>query len=299
MVDRVPQVHGLVRLELHDHGLGADRQRPGKHVVVNRVLQVHEHLAAFVVGGVQLGGIADPRDPAPGAAVVRLHEQRVADLLGDRVEVERLVVLGRGVGVPRVVHRVLVRHEYGLWHLEPEPQHRAVRRVLLHRLEGERAVQQVHVVHQRDLLEPLARDVVPVGQTVDDQVVPRPVAQPERLDGDPLGVEGVPGAVRTGHGAKTAHHFLEGARPVLLRSEQKPDQVPFHSALPSRQAGISRTWASGGRAGLARPASRAVSPRGPAHAGCPCLPAGRRTASCCPASRWCPPTGPGRRPAAG
>ena len=34
--------------------------------------------------------------------------------------------------------------------------------------------------------------------------------------------------------AETAHDFLESPRPVLLCSEQKPDQMPFHSALPSQ-----------------------------------------------------------------
>jgi hypothetical protein len=67
-------------------------------------------------------------------------------------------------------------------HLQPEPDHRAVRRVLLHRLERERVVEQVDVVHQRDLLQPLARVVVPVREPVDDEVVARLVAQVERLD---------------------------------------------------------------------------------------------------------------------
>ena len=305
VVDRVAQVHGLVRLELHHHGLRADRQRPGEHVVaLDRALQVHEHLAARVVGGVQLGRVADPRHPAPRAAVVRLHEQRVADLLGDRVEVERLVVLGGRVGVPGVVHRVLVRHQDGLRHLETEAQHRAVGRVLLHRLERERAVQQVHAVHERDLLEPLARDVVPVGEPVDDQVVARPVPQRERLDRDPLGVEGVPRSVLSGHGANPPHYLLECPRPVLLRAEQQPDQVPLHAGLPSQpdqRPVISRTWAGDGRAGRATMASHAVrrSPTDRARAGCPCPPAARRTGSCSAAIRWCPPTGPDRRPAAG
>ena len=186
VVDRVAQVHGLVRPELHDHRLGADGQRTGEDVVVDGLLQVHEHLAAGVVRGVQFGGVVDARDAAPGPAVVGLHEQRVADLRGDGIQVEGLVVPGGGVRVARVVDRVLVRHEHGLGHLEAEPHHRAVGRVLLHRLERERAVQQVHAVHQRDLLQPFPGHVVPVGEPVDDQVVPRPVAQPERLDGDPL-----------------------------------------------------------------------------------------------------------------
>ena len=104
MVDRVAQVHGLVRLEAHDHRLGADRQRAGEDVVVDGFLQVHEHLTALVVSGVQFGGVADPGDAAPGTAVKRLHEQRIADPFRDGVQVEGLVVAGGGVGVPCVVH---------------------------------------------------------------------------------------------------------------------------------------------------------------------------------------------------
>ena len=227
MVDRVPQVHGLVRPEPHDHCLGSDRQRTGEDVVIiDGLLQVHEHPAAGVVGGVQFGRVADAGDAAPGAAVVGLHEQRVADPLGDGVEVERLVVAGGGIGVTGVVHRVLVGHEHGVRHLEPQPHHRAVGRVLLHGLEREGAVQQVHVVHQRDLLQPFPRHVIPVRQPVDDQRVAGLVPQIERLDGDPLGVEDVPGAARAGDRAEPAQDLLECPRPVFLGAEQQPDQVP-------------------------------------------------------------------------
>ena len=227
MADRVAVVHRLVGAEVHDHRLGADRERAGEHVeAVDRRLQVHQPLAGLVVGAVQLVRVADVADADPLAAVVGLHEQRVADLLRDRVEVERPVVLGRRVGEARVVGRVLVRDQDRLRHLQPEPQHRAVGRVLLHRLERERAVEQVHVVHQRDLLEPLARQVVPVGEPVDDEVVARLVAQVERLHRDPLG--GRRGAWRrsaSSTGPSRAIERLEGGRPVLLGAEQQPDQV--------------------------------------------------------------------------
>jgi len=42
----------------------------------------------------------------------------VADLLGDSVQVEGLVVAGRGVDVTRVVDRVLVRNQHRLRHFE-------------------------------------------------------------------------------------------------------------------------------------------------------------------------------------
>ncbi len=247
VLDRIAQVHGLVRLKAHDHRLGADRQRAGEHVVVvDRLLQVHQHLAALVIRGMQFRGVPDPGYAAPGAAVVRLHIQRVTDPLRDGVQIEW------------PIDRVLERHEYGLRHLEPQPHHRAVSRVLFHRLKGERAVQQVHVVHQGDLLQPLPRVVVPVSEPVDDQAVAWVVAQAERLDGEPLAIEGMPGAAGAGHRAQPAQDLLESKGPVLLGSEQQADQVPGlgHWGLPSRIA------ACGELAGRARRASRAAH-RGP------------------------------------
>src|SRR5947209_7061453 len=79
--------------------------------------------------------VADHRDTAPAAAVEGLHEERIAELVGDGVEVELAVVPGGGVGVFGVVERVLVGHQHRLRHLEPQPDHGAVGGVLLHRLE--------------------------------------------------------------------------------------------------------------------------------------------------------------------
>ena len=134
----------------------------------------------------QLALVPDPAHADPRAAVERLHVERVADLLGDLGEVERPVVARGGVGEPLVGRRLLARDHPGLRHLEAEPHHRAVGRVLLHRLERERVVEQVDAVHQRDLLDPLARDVVPVREPVDDERVARAHAQVERLDRHPL-----------------------------------------------------------------------------------------------------------------
>ena len=224
--DGVAVVHRQVGPEVHDHRLGADRERAGEHVeAVDRRLQVHQPLAGAVVGALELGLVLDVADADPLAAVVGLHEQRVADLLGDPLEVERLVVLGRRVGEARVVGRVLVRDEHRLRHLQAQPQHRAVGGVLLHRLERERAVEQVDVVHQRDLLQPLAREVVPVGEPVDDEVVARLVAQVERLHRDPLDGHVVARAGGVLDRAEPAEQRLERARPVLLGAEQQADQV--------------------------------------------------------------------------
>ena len=237
MLHGVAVVHRLVRAEPHDHRLGPDGQRPGERVVVlDGGLQVHQPLAGLVVGLVQLLAVAHPRDPDPGAAVVGLHEQRVADPGGDLVQVERLVVAGRGVGVAGVVHRVLRGHQHGLGNLEPEPDHRAVGGVLLHRLERERIVHEIDVVHERGLLDPFARVVVPVSKAVDDERVARPHPQVEGLYRDPLGGEGVRLPLERHPAPGPADDGLECAGPVLFRAEEQPDQVGSHvtpTVLPS------------------------------------------------------------------
>ena len=267
MRHRVAVVHRPLGLELHDHRLRPDRQRAREHVEpLDRRLQVHDPLPRRVVRALELGAIDDATDPDPLAAVVGLHEQRVADLLGDRGQVERLVVLVRGVLKARVVRRVLVRHEHRLRHLQTEANHRAVGGVLLHRLEGERAVEQIHVVHQRDLLEPLAREVIPVGQPVDDQLVLRPVAEVERLDGDPLGGDPVALAGAVGDRAEPPDQCLERpvASPPRCRAGGRSDgwSRPSSSAEPRqmmRELGAPR-W----------PVVRQRhTPTGRAHTGCP------------------------------
>jgi hypothetical protein len=207
---------------------------------------VHQPLAGVVVALGELVRVAHHADADPGAAVERLHEQRVADPAGDLREVERAVVALGGVGEALVCRRLLVRHEPGVGHLQAEPHHRAVGGVLLHRLERERVVHQVHAVHQRDLLDPLARHVVPVGEAVDHERVARLHAQVERLDRDALGGELVALVAVLDRGPEARHHRLEGARPVLLHPEQQPDQV--RAGHPPRlypQARASRSVRSG------------------------------------------------------
>ena len=82
VVDGVAVVHRLLGPEVHDHRLGADRERAREVVVaLDRGLEVHQPLARLVVGAVQLGAVADVADADPLPAVVGLHEQRVADRL--------------------------------------------------------------------------------------------------------------------------------------------------------------------------------------------------------------------------
>ena len=225
MVDLVAVVHRPVGLEVHHHRLGADREAAREDVeVLDRGLQVHQPLAGRVVDGVQLGRVADARDADPLAAVERLHEERVADPAGDLLEVEGEVVALGGRLEALVRGRLLVRDQPRLRHVQPEPHHRAVRGVLLHRLEGERVVQEVDVVHQRDLLQPLARHRVPPAEPVDHERVARAVAEVEGLVEDPLARQLVRLAAVLDR-ADAADQVLEGRGPVLLGAEQQSDQV--------------------------------------------------------------------------
>ena len=268
VADVVALVHRLLGPEVHHHRLGADRQRPGEVVVVDGGLEVHEHLAGVVVRRVQVVLVVDTAHPAPPAAVERLHVERVADLGREHVEVERLVVLGGGVGPAVVVDRVLVGHQDRRRDLEAEPDHRAVRRVLLHRLEGEGAVQQVGAVDQRGLLQPLARVVVPVCEPVDHQAGTDRVGEGERLDREPFAREMVRRTVDVQRSYE-AQNLLEGLRPVLLRTEEQADQMVrggcHESTLARRPPLVTRPAPVAGRGGrstpVTRPGSAGVSPR--------------------------------------
>ena len=237
MADAVAVVLRPVRREAHHHRLGADRQRPREDVeALDALLQVHEPLPRLVVLPLQVVLVRDPADADPRAAVVGLHPQRVADLRRDLAQVERRVVLRGGVREAGVVRRLLGGHQPRLGHLQPQSDHRAVRRVLLHRLEREGVVEQVDVVHQRELLQPLARDGVPVRQAVDDQAVAAGLAQVEWLDGDALDVVAVGVGADPQRRVEAAHEGLEGARPVLLRPEQQAQRVRAvgHGPPPDR-----------------------------------------------------------------
>ena len=236
----VALVHRPVRLEAHDHRLRADRERAGEHIEpLRRGLQVHETFARLVVARLQLRRRADPRHADPLAAVERLQVGRVADGRAHLRERERLVVArGRGEEA-RVVRRLLVRDQPRLGHLQAQPHHRAVGRVLLHRLERERVVQEVRVVHQRDLLQPFTRDVVPPAEPVDDQRVSRLRPQVERLDRDPLGAQHVLLAAVADR-AQPLDEALERRRPVVLGAEQESDQV-LH-ARSSRSGSRASSW---------------------------------------------------------
>jgi hypothetical protein len=75
----------LTIVDLRPHADGAHEQVP----VLDRGLQVLHTLAGTVVRRPQRPLVGHAGDPDPAAAVVRLEERRVADLLTDLREVEQ------------------------------------------------------------------------------------------------------------------------------------------------------------------------------------------------------------------
>src|SRR4029453_1987064 len=83
------------------------------------------------------------------------------------------------------------------------------------------------------LLQPLAREVVPPGEAVDDDGVVRLVAEVEGLVPDALGRELVALAAPA-HGAQSADDGVERPRPILLGRQQKADEMALrHRIAPS------------------------------------------------------------------
>ena len=191
---------------------------------------MHQLFARLVVAAAQLLLISRTRDATPLSAVERLQVERKAHVVADVVQVERAVVARRRRREALVRRRLLVRDQPRVGHLESEAHHRAVRRVLLHRLERERVVQQVDVVHQRDLLQPLARQEVPPPDAIDDERVPRLVAQVEGFVEHTLDLELVPLASPL-EAADSRGERLERGRPVVFGAEHESDQVLHRHTL--------------------------------------------------------------------
>jgi hypothetical protein len=62
--------------------------------------------------------------------------------------------------------------------------------VLFHGLQRERVVEDVEIVEDDGLLDPLARRVIPVSQAVKEDGIPNRLPEQERFDRYPLDVEG-------------------------------------------------------------------------------------------------------------
>ena len=120
-------------------------------------LQMHHRLAGAVVGLHQRAGVGDAAHPAPATAVKGLHVQWIAELLSsDGRQVEHVIVLVSRELIAVLVGISLGRDQPGLGYLEAQANHGDVGRVLFHALKGERVVEQIDLVEQCGLLEPLA-----------------------------------------------------------------------------------------------------------------------------------------------
>ena len=224
VVHRVAVVQRCRRVVADQPGLRSEADAADEQVVrLDGPLQMQQVRAALVVGAMQFGFVIDPTHAGPSATVVRLDEQRVADLLADLAEIEQPGVALQGdleVGLRLVL---LGWHHRGGRDRHAEADHRAVRRVLLHRLDRPRVVEHVQPVGEDRLLDPLPARRVPVGQTVDDEVVARRLAQIERLDDHPVGLEADDVAVdraargRGGGALPRSRSASTGRRPARAR----------------------------------------------------------------------------------
>ena len=221
-VDLVAVVEGGAGVVLDDVDLrsdadGADEQVEG----VDGLLQVHDPLAGLLVGAAQLLRVVDAGDADPGAAVVGLHEERVAEALADLLELPlATVALHRGVDVGVVGEPLLGRDHPGLGDRHPELHHGAVGGVLLHRLQRPRVVEHVEAVHDDGLLDPLAAGMEPVGEAVEDHVVADRLAQEERVDGDAFDVEVDAVAADRDAEVQPLDDLLEAAGPADVGAER-------------------------------------------------------------------------------
>ena len=145
-------------------------------------LQVHDSDAALVIGFEQRFAILDRSNANPGTTVIGLHEKGIADLVANVAEIKQLrVTFERRLQIGRFRVR-FGRYHPGFRHRHAEPHHRAIRRLLLHGLQRPGIVEHVKVVSNDGFLNPLARRVVPVRQTVDDDIVFAVLRQAERFN---------------------------------------------------------------------------------------------------------------------
>jgi hypothetical protein len=215
LLHRVPIVERRVRVVEDTRRLRPEPDAAHETIVVGDAgLEVHHRLAALVVGALELLLVVALHDAAPTTAVVRLDEVGITHLLSDAAEVEEARVLReRRLEIRRRLVRFGRDHPRGR-DGHPELHHRAVGGVLLHGLHGPRVVEDVEVVHQHGLFDPLSARVVPVGQAVDHHVVLAVLAQIERLDRDSLHLEAQRVAFVRDAQVELAHDPFVASRPA-------------------------------------------------------------------------------------
>src|SRR5205814_522060 len=120
--------------------------------------------------------------------------------------------------------------------------HRAVGGVLLVGLDTPRIVEDVEVIQDDALLNPLAAGVIPVRQPIDDHVVLAGLAQLERLDGDALDVEEQRVALPGNAKVEPLEHVLEAERPAEVGPERQSDATRDlgHAILTRKRSSTAR-----------------------------------------------------------
>ena len=220
-IARVERRRGVV-LDRADLRTDADGAHEGV-VGPDTLLQVHDELAAAFVGGDELVPVIGLRDADPTSAVVRLHEERVADLIAHLFQVEELGIARERLLEIRRVLVLLRRNEPRLGDRHAQAHHRRVRGQLLHRLDRPRVVEHVEVVEQDRLLDPLARIGVPVRQAVENDVVATLGAQVEGLDRDAIDLEANLFATDLQRRIPAPEDVLVALRPAEVRAEGEAD----------------------------------------------------------------------------
>ncbi len=104
-------------------------------------------------------------------------------------------------------------------------QHRAIGRVLLHRLKRPWIVEDVEVIHDHRLLNPLPTGVVPVGEAIQHHIVAARLLEVIGLDGDALDVEGHLIAVEIEVEVEAAQHLFVADGPAEVGAEGKADEA--------------------------------------------------------------------------
>ena len=155
----------------------------------------------------------------------------VAHLRADVAEIEELrVAFERGFEIG--CRFVLLRREHPrIGHGKPERLHRAVRRLLFHRLDGPRVVQHVEAIHENGFLYPLTARVVPVRDSIEHDVVTRALLQSEGLDTHALDFEAHRVTLNRDAGVPPSENLFEADRPTEVRAKRETNPARGHQAV--------------------------------------------------------------------
>ena len=186
---------------------------------------MHDLRAARFIRGAQRRLVVDLRDADPAAAVVGLHEERIADPAADLAEVEELCIAGeRRLQVRSLLVRLRRQHPR-VGNRETEAHHRAIRGVLLVRLERPGIVEDVGIVEDDRLLYPLAAGVSTSGSAgrQPGRSAPAGVDRTARSSRADLEAERV--AAPVDREIEPLQDFFETDRPADVRTQRQTDPL--------------------------------------------------------------------------